>query len=301
VTDLVSELQARALDPTTSVTDLLRIAKVVAVKLRLDEFLLWINSELGGYKDLELPAYRILRGEMKARNPYRGFIPVTFATNEWADLAETIKLHQKISEVEILAQTEEGRLHFPISDEAQSLLRKMFQQDMEFVLLFPSVALSGIVEAVRDVILDWSLELEKSGIKGEGMSFSKEDKAKAHAPGVTYQINKIENFTGNMGAVSDHGSVNATTTIGFDSKGLADLIGQLEQSKEQFGLTGNKQRELAETLSALRTAMNGSTPKPSKIGQLLGVARTIIQTAGSSLLVQGALYEIDKFKQLIHG
>ncbi len=73
VTDLVSELQAKALDPTTSVTDLLRIAKVVAVKLSLDEFLLWINSELGGYKDLELPAYSYERLDAEAVKSWWAF------------------------------------------------------------------------------------------------------------------------------------------------------------------------------------------------------------------------------------
>ncbi len=48
MTDLVNELQAKALDPKTTVTDLLRISKVVAFKLGLDEFLTWIESELGG-------------------------------------------------------------------------------------------------------------------------------------------------------------------------------------------------------------------------------------------------------------
>jgi hypothetical protein len=169
---------------------------------------------------------------------------------------------------------------------------------MQFMLLFSPVTLSGIVDAVRNVILDWSLKLEKNGIKGEGMTFSKEDRAKAQAPGVVYQINSIENFTGNMGGVSGQGVVNATTRIGVDSQALAKLIGQLEGSKGQFGLSTDKQLELEKTLAELKT-LNSSKPNSSKLGALLGVAKTIIQNAGSSLLIQGALFEIDKFKHLI--
>jgi hypothetical protein len=66
MTDLVSEMQAKALEQNTSITNLLRTAKIVAVKLDLDESLNWI-SELGGYESLEVPPYRVLKGEMKAR------------------------------------------------------------------------------------------------------------------------------------------------------------------------------------------------------------------------------------------
>ena len=300
MTDLVSEMQAKALEQSTSVTDLLRIAKIVAVKLDLDEFLKWIESELGGYESLEVPPYRVLKGEMKARNPFRGLIPVMFRDDDLATLCKTIKLHQKISEVEILSRVPENKLHIPIPDGSQKLLQQMFNQDMEFMLIFSPVALSGIVDAVRNVILDWSLKLEKNGIKGEGMTFSKEDKAKAQAPGVVYQINKIENFTGNMGSVSDHGVVNAITQIGINTNALAGLIEQLQQCKQQFGLAEDKRLDLEKTLDELKGALNSPTPKASKVGALLGVARTIIQNAGSSLLIQGALLEIDKFKHLIH-
>ena len=299
MTGLVDELQTRALERSTPVSDLLRTAKVAAVKLSLDEFLTWIESEMDGYTDLEIPPYRVLKGEMKAWNPYSGLTPVLFPTDEIAALCENVKLGQKISELEVLANSGESTLRMPISTGQQYLMRELFKTNLEFRLIFSTIALAGVVDSVRNVILDWSLKLEKNGIKGEGMTFSKEDKARALAPGVVYQINSIENFTGNMGGVSDQAVVNATTTIGFDAKGLADLIGQLEQSKEQFGLSGDKQKELEKTLSELRIAMKGS--KPSKIGGLLGVARTIIQTAGSSLLVQGALHEIDKFKHLFHG
>jgi hypothetical protein len=298
MTDLVSEMQAKSLEPQTSVTDLLRIAKVVAVKLGLDEFLAWIESELGGYEASEVPSYRVLQGEMKARNPFHGLVPVNFPNDELATLCKTVKLHQKISEVEKLSHSTESKLYIPISDATQQLLQNFFGQNMQFMLLFSPVTLSGIVDAVRNVILDWSLKLEKNGIKGDGMTFSKEDRVKAQAPGVVYQINSIENFTGNMGGVSGQGVVNATTRIGVDSQALAKLIGQLEGSKGQFGLSTDKQLELEKTLAELK-ALNSSKPNSSKLGALLGVAKTIIQNAGSSLLIQGALFEIDKFKHLI--
>jgi hypothetical protein len=296
---LVSELQVRSLDSGTTVSELLRMAKIVAVKLDLEEFRRWIASELDGYDGIEVPPYRTIKGELKAWNPYHGYVSAVFPDDNLAKDCTTRKVHQKISEIELLAGRSEGKLFIPLSDQQQLLLRQFFKTDMELKLIFSPIALAGILDSVRNVILDWSLKLEQNGILGEGITFSNEDKAKAHSPGVTYKIGKIENFTGTMGVVKDHAVVNATTNVGIDADGLTSLIKQLEQSKGQFGLTSGKQAELEETLSELGTALDSAKPKASNVGALLGTARAIIQSAGSSLLVQGALFEIDKFKHLI--
>jgi hypothetical protein len=170
---------------------------------------------------------------------------------------------------------------------------------MEFKLIFAPTVLSGILDSVRNVILDWSLKLEQNGIIGEGMTFSKEDKAKAHAAGVTYQIGSIANFTGNMGSVADQAVVNASTTIGLDITGLTSLIEQLKSHQGQFGLAHDKQAELNEKLAEIEIAVKNPKPEVSRIGFLLGSVRAIIQSAASSLLVHGALFELDKYKHLI--
>jgi len=271
------------------------------VKLDLKEFKTWIDSELNGYEGMEIPRYRILKGELKAFDPYRGLISAVFPDNNFAELCTTKKLYQKISEIEILAKgsKDKERLFIPFSDQEQILLRQFFKTDMEFKLIFPPTILSGILDSVRNVILDWSLKLEQNGIIGEGMTFSKEDKAKAHAAGVTYQIGSIENFTGTMGSVADQAVVNASTTIGLDVTGLTSLIEQLKLHQGQLGLANDKQNELNEKLVEIEIAVKNPKPEVSRIGILLGSMRTIIQGAASSLLVHGALFEIDKYKHLI--
>lgn len=72
---IVIELQHEALKSNFDIMNLLRKAYLVARKLKLQEFEDWINNELNGYKDLEkIPDYRLLRGEIKAWNPYRGYL-----------------------------------------------------------------------------------------------------------------------------------------------------------------------------------------------------------------------------------
>ena len=74
---IVIELQHEALKSDFDIMNLLRKAYLVARKLKLQEFEDWVNNELNGYKDLDkIPDYRLLRGEIKAWNPYHGWIPV---------------------------------------------------------------------------------------------------------------------------------------------------------------------------------------------------------------------------------
>lgn len=80
---LVVELQRMAVSRDTSVIQLVRTAKLVTVKLGLTDAAGWIDRELNGYGNGELPPhYRIIPGECKARNPFHGWIPVQFPDAE---------------------------------------------------------------------------------------------------------------------------------------------------------------------------------------------------------------------------
>ena len=74
---LVLELQRDAMAESCSVSDLLRKAMVVAKKLRIPDFELWVSHELNGYPPgAEIPKYREVVGDVEAWNPYNGWIPI---------------------------------------------------------------------------------------------------------------------------------------------------------------------------------------------------------------------------------
>ena len=66
---LVQTFQADILNPEKRVIDLLRMAKLISVKLGLPDVEAWIQAELDGYEDRELPAYRRISGRLQVRNP----------------------------------------------------------------------------------------------------------------------------------------------------------------------------------------------------------------------------------------
>lgn len=57
---------------------------------------------------------------------------------------------------------------------------------LEPTLLVGNSVLHGILDHVRNAVLDWALDLESRGIIGDGMSFSSKEKTTASQ--VTYQI-----------------------------------------------------------------------------------------------------------------
>ena len=93
-----------------------------------------------------------------------------------------------------------------------------------------------MVEAVRDRLLDWSLELEKRGITGQDMSFDEREKDAAHS-----QVFNIQNFSGVLGNVS-HSNVNV-----YD-------FGSIHQELKQWNVPQSERNELENILDALKSS-----------------------------------------------
>ena len=55
---LVQELEQEAYDSKASLSNMLRKAKAVAVKLQLEQPIAWVEAELNGYGAGEVPDYR---------------------------------------------------------------------------------------------------------------------------------------------------------------------------------------------------------------------------------------------------
>lgn len=181
MSSLVLELQRDALDPSVSVLSLLRKALVVARKLGIKEFWEWIELELNGYSNgAKIPEYRSVTGQVKAWNPYHGWVPVILLNAP--DIAEAISkryVSQPISELEQLFSSSFDRLMMTFPKSAELQLIQTFGLNSQPVLHIGKANISGILEASRDVILRWSLKLEEDGILGEGMTFSQQEKAVA--------------------------------------------------------------------------------------------------------------------------
>ncbi len=200
---LVLQLQRLAMDSKAAVADVLRTALVVATKLGVPEMREWCEAEIRGYKGKEVPEYRRIEGQVRAWNPQLGgFIPVLSQDAEVTKALATRSVVQPIAEIEKLLEGRDsaGVLQMPFSP---SVINQVFANTEAYQLgIIPTVLIGrtqmfGVVEAVRNAVLEWALKLEKDGILGEGMTFSQAEKGRAGA--ITYNI---ENFSGVLGNVT---------------------------------------------------------------------------------------------------
>jgi hypothetical protein len=182
MSSLVLELQREALDPKIGIIDLMRKAYVVAVKLNFGQFKEWIDLELKGYagSGKEAPPYRQAKGVLRVRNPFHGFQPLFVQDPEIAETVSHAWLNNPLSEIEAIAKqsSEESHVALAFPPAMQNFLMRGMSGPvpLEPSLHVARTSFAHVLHAVRDAVLKWSLELEKDGIVGEGMSFTSEEK-----------------------------------------------------------------------------------------------------------------------------
>lgn len=172
---IVIELQREALDEKNSIESLIRKAYLVAKKLKLKEFEEWLNQEQNGYKK-EIPEYRNITGEIKAWNPYHGWIPMILSAKV-ADIVSRRPIPNSISSLLDVYNSSEDRVAFSVN----GAMTEFFNNSTDFMptkyaFFVPKSELYRIMSTVRNKILDWALLLEENGIVGNEMTFTDVEK-----------------------------------------------------------------------------------------------------------------------------
>ncbi len=287
---LVQELEQEAYDSKASLSNMLRKAKAIAVKLQLKQPIAWVEAELNGYETDEVPNYRKISGRVKARNPYVGLIPMICPDRELERLISEHWIREPISSIEhTLATAKEPML--PITGEkAKFLAQHSDTPDFPMFLFFAPSSLVSILDAVRNRILDWSLALQSDGIFGDGMSFRPEEKMTANSKGDIYNIGSIGNFAGNLGGQVT-GNVSGVVTqqfeIEFDK--VRTLINQIRQHQNQLGLMPQQEIEVNRTVNALDEELRGKKPKEGIVKSLLASLKTTLEGTAGNLIASGIL------------
>ncbi len=288
---IVRKLQADAINQDISVSSLLRTAKVIATKLDLEDALVWIDRELDGYMSLpseELPPYRRLTGDVKAYNPHHGWQAVHFENPEHARAFSQALVGISIGAIEEdLKGGREGHFGFNLSPETKSQLVNALDYPTDVQLRLGYGAIYNIVDAVRNLVLNWSLELEKAGIIGDHMEFSQDDKREA-AP-ITQQF--FAQNIGVVGNVTDQAHVaseqSATMSVDIDLTTVQDFVGQARQALPL--LPEDTRNQLEPTISGLEKELAEDTPSQSRLRELMLSARSVCEGAVGNLAAQGVL------------
>jgi len=290
VGSIIHELQLEAMNSTSSITDLLRKVLVVARKLKINDFEQWVDEELNGYNVplKELPEYRDIVGKVQWFNPFRGWCPVIIEDERILDIVSKVKLNQPITELEHLISSDSDHLIYQIPQTQQNLLSKMFGETAEFRLYFGKSQCQRMIDAVRNIILEWALKLEEDGILGEGLSFSNEEKKEASKNNYT-----VNNFYGNANGVqiqqnTSHSTQTIINEMDFDK--ISNFISTLKDNMNQIGLQKEEQKVVESEIENISTELASTEPKPSVLKQSLQSIRTTLEGTAGNLTASGLLY-----------
>lgn len=280
---LVRELQQDALNPEVRVSTLLRKALVVARKLNVREIEEWINRELSGYPtEVEHPEYRHLHGEVKWRNPYHPWTTVVFGDGVRRERLAARPCGQGVGQLEALL-TNRGHdgefvIHYP-----PELAHKASEGWANEMALFVSAAaVSGVLDAVRDALLKWALELEARGIVGEGLSFTDAEQktAATMATNVAHIYGPVQNYQVQQG--SDQSTQTAIVVSPLDLDKVSEIVRAITQGMATLKLSHEAEAELKADVATMQAQLGSPTPKPGVIRECLQSARRVLEGAGGS-------------------
>lgn len=285
---VVIELQRDALDKEVSISMLLRKALVVARKLGQSEFLKWIELELNGYGEEDTPEYRVVRGKVKAWNPYNnGWIPVIIEDSKEAESLSCRPNNQSIAEIEHLVSNSNpnSSLHMPFPNDIERYLCEGADFETNVSLHIDKTALIKTLDAVRNIVLNWSLQLEEDGVLGEGLTFTKTEKEAA-----THTPQNINNFYGAVNSPqiaqgNEQSSQVSSATYG-DMKAISEFVDKLQQNLQEITLGSSQKEELTAEIATMKAQVVSPKPKEGIIKECLTSVRTILESASGSAVGQ---------------
>ncbi|MUL00885.1 hypothetical protein GNP89_01485 [Aliivibrio fischeri] len=290
---LVLELQRDALNNSVDTSSLLRKALVVSKKLGIKNVENWLNQELNGYTDSEdsLPIYRELHGTLKVHNPMRGLIPFNIANPSLTYELSHRRIPHSIAELEsIIKSNDSGKLMMNYPPDIRNRLMEVMKLPMEPFLEVGTSQIVAVIGSLRNEVLNWALELEQKGVKGEGMTFSNNEKQAAE--NVTYKI------TNNIGSMQNSQlqqvSDNSQQSMDFEVNNthIAEFVEILKSSISQLNLNESDTDELNAEVATLEHQLASPKPKRVILSESLKSVRNIVEGVTGSIIATGLLAQL---------
>lgn len=274
---VVIELQKNIIDNNLDVVSILRKAKLISSKLNLTEFNNWIEKELNGYNEYsEIPDYRTVVGEIKAKNPCYGLIPVMMPSSLASELS-TRKLYQSISEIQNLSETNE-HIVVNLPTEVSDILCQNTGVNFPCYFIFGAHNLLRIIDNVKDKILEWCLKLEKDGILGENFEFNDTEIEKAK------NVSQLINYYGpviNGNVSGTQISTGDNNNNEFASNDFSELINEIKNSLEKEKIDEQSKAEAFEILKDINESIKQNKKKSFVRTMLAGLKDFLINTGAA--------------------
>lgn len=280
---IVLELQQELLSKDCDILNALRKAHIIATKLKLIKFDFWIQQELNGYsKEKDAPEYRSVRGELKAFNPYRGWIPTIIKDYSLEQSICVRKLCEPISSlIDLYDKSDTNGIQITFSGEALDMLHNLFNTriKMQYVLFVGANGVKEIIEHVKDCLLQWTLQLEEVGIMGDDLSFTSQEREKAQA--LPQTINNYYGATNVINATTSNSQIVAgdNDNISFDYSIGESVVTAIRDSIEREDISQENKDEALELLKEIDSKIE-KKKKPNIIkAALIGLKEFLISVS----------------------
>jgi hypothetical protein len=174
----------------------------------------------------------------------------------------------------------------------QQQLMAALELPLEPKLHVQSSLLWGTLDAVRNAILTWSLDLEKADVLGEGLQFSANERKEA-LPVTQHFFATTIGVVG--GTISGQADIDVTQTVGERSIDLEAVRRLVQEIKRGLPLFPDEQAtRLADSVGSIERELGSSSPNPGKLQQLLQSVRTTCEGAAGNLMAAGVLSMLPK-------
>ncbi len=294
---LLREIEAAATESKVDISTVLRKAKILAARLQNPEFESWVDRELNGYGDRSsLPPYRVLHVEVHGHIRNRSGlhwndapIMTSFLPEELRDCGEKSYCSQPIATIaSMAARANDGNeLQAPWPQELAIKFGAKGYNGFECLgawQIISPYALVGIVETVRNRILEFVLKIEaQNPDAGEAQPNSRPVPSEK----VQMIFNNVFNApVGNFAQNSEH--LRQTASMGIQPQDLTRLVTDLTKHLDELNLDARQKQRAEAQIAALRAELAGEEPDPAIVRQAGRTLRSITEGAIGSLLATAA-------------
>lgn len=285
MSSVVFELQQELLNKDCDILQSLRKAHVIASKLQLHEFDIWIQNELNGYKgeDENFPNYRQMKGTLKAKNPYRGWIPAIITDKNNQPIFNSVPVFESISAlIDIEKKSPDGYFYYSYPPELSMKLNQQANTPayMEIALFINTIHIIELIDKVRNCLLEWTLELERKGILGENMTFNENETASAKE--IPQQTNYYYG-TVIQGNVSESQIVSGNNnSITYNADTVSEALKEIQESLKNEHLTKDDMESALELLNDISAKLE-QNKKPSLIKSALVGLKDFVLATGANV------------------
>lgn len=301
---IVVQLENDIINNNTDIVSLLRKAKVIGVKLELNEFVNWVDLELNGYDNIDIenmPDYRkincpilkdVIESNRFGKQIYIKGSTVENITPEFKDKLQLIPIKDAISEIKGLSEINEDYAMLGLTPEGESFLKKHVDATIIYNAC-PKLKFDTIINQVINKLLNWVLQLEKEGILGEGLDFTEQEKDFAKE-----NKNSLNIFIGSKVQIGDNNQIN--TKVEFNQI-LTELscIRTILQYDEAKILTKDNIEDINEKIANIESEIKKPNPNNSFLKENVISIRNIIENFAGNILASLIIPHLNQIINII--